>query len=218
MELENKLARSQLPVEIDEIFSETLSAFNEGANTLTGLGLRATIEAICNEKGITGKNLQVRINKLATAGLISKNDTKRLHAIRFLGNDAAHKLVKPKSKSIAVAKTIIEHLITTIYLLDTEMASNLVTVIDEYAEFEILLREKTDLIDAGEELSIPAIVGEDMRRLDANYPFNEELSKRIATGECSYLKMGKKEKMNNSKDKIQHYIVHKEVDQADAQT
>lgn len=207
MELENKFSRLRLPTDIDAIFSETLSAFNEGANTLTGVGLRATIEAICNDKGITGKNLQIRINRLAAAGLISKDDAKRLHAIRFLGNDAAHRLERPKDKSIAVAKAVIEHLITTIYILDTDMARNLVTVIDRYDEFEELLNEKVQALENGKELTIGSIIGSDIRRLDPNFPYNSELLVRIANGSCTFLKVGKKAKHNNSKQEIQHYIV-----------
>ncbi|WP_140386550.1 DUF4145 domain-containing protein, partial [Vibrio parahaemolyticus] len=66
------------------------------AYTLAGIGFRATIEAVCNDQSIQGKELSTRINNLASNGLISKKDSTRLHSIRFLGNDAAHDIKVPK--------------------------------------------------------------------------------------------------------------------------
>ncbi|HDL8254809.1 TPA: DUF4145 domain-containing protein, partial [Yersinia enterocolitica] len=79
-----------IPSPVDDIYIETCKAFADGSLTLAGMGFRATIEAICNEQNINGKELSTRINNLASKGLISKKDSIRLHSIRFMGNDAAH--------------------------------------------------------------------------------------------------------------------------------
>lgn len=89
---------SDVPDIVSSIYEESLLTIQEGAFTLAGLGLRATIEAICNDKEIKGKNLQVRINTMYKSGLISKSDADRLHAIRFMGNDAAHEIKKAKKE------------------------------------------------------------------------------------------------------------------------
>jgi hypothetical protein len=80
---------------------------------------------------IKGKTLEARISKLATQ--------ERLHAIRFLGNDAAHEIKKPTDKQISVALRIIEHLITTVYILDEEAKGKLDTIVVDLADFKKLL-------------------------------------------------------------------------------
>ena len=85
-----------VPDIVASIYKENASAIQEGAFILAGLGLRGTVEAVCNDQKISGRNLEVRIKGLVTKGLISKYDGERLHAIRFLGNDAAHEIKKPK--------------------------------------------------------------------------------------------------------------------------
>lgn len=81
-----------LPDTVREIYTQSIQAIKDNSNILAGIGLRATIEAICNDRGITGRTLEKRIDSLAKGGLISQKDTERLHAIRFLGNDAAHEI------------------------------------------------------------------------------------------------------------------------------
>ncbi len=103
-----------LPTIVASIYNETCNAYRDGSMTLAGIGFRATIEAICNDQEISGKELSTRINNLATKGLISKKDSKRLHSIRFMGNDAAHDIKKPSQDSLEAAKIITEHLLTTV--------------------------------------------------------------------------------------------------------
>ena len=114
-----------LPQVVRKIYSETCNAYKEGAKTLAGIGFRATIEAICNDQDIKGKELSNRINNLALKGLISQKDSTRLHSIRFLGNDAAHDIKTPNSRSLDAALIIVEHLLTTVYILDKETKGNL---------------------------------------------------------------------------------------------
>lgn len=51
---------------------------------------RAVIEAIAKDKGITQGILQAKINQLAAGGHISEAMKEAAHAIRLVGNDAAH--------------------------------------------------------------------------------------------------------------------------------
>ena len=67
-----------LPSIVRNIYRESLLAIQEGAFTLAGLGLRATIEAICNDKNVVGKNLLLRISAMHKSGMVSKSDAERL--------------------------------------------------------------------------------------------------------------------------------------------
>jgi Domain of unknown function (DUF4145) len=51
---------------------------------------RATVEATAKDKGITGRNLEVKIDNLAGASLISETMRVAAHEVRFAGNEAAH--------------------------------------------------------------------------------------------------------------------------------
>ncbi len=139
---------NDVPDIVSRIYEESLLAIQEGAYTLAGLGLRATIEAICNDKEIKGKNLQVRINAMNRMGLISKSDADRLHAIRFMGNDAAHEIKKAKKKSVFIALKIIEHVILSVYVLEIEVNKHLekpITTIED--ALPVLLKSVKDMED-----------------------------------------------------------------------
>lgn len=154
-----------LPDIVGRIYKEVLLAMQEEALILAGLGLRGTIEAVCNDLKITGRSLEVRITKLATAGNISQKDAARLHGIRFLGNDAAHEIKKPKKEQLSTALKIVEHLLSSVYILEEESDGQIDTTISEFIKFEPLLNKKVKLLNAGDELPLEAILGKDIRRV-----------------------------------------------------
>ena len=157
------LDTTQLPSIVESIYQETCNAYRDGALTLAGIGFRATIEAICNDQGITGKELSTRINNLASKGLISKKDSTRLHSIRFMGNDAAHDIKKPSEKSLQAALIIVEHLITTVYIIDRESAGKLDEIIEDYSKFEVLLDKKLEEFSTGDEYPLAKFLGKETR-------------------------------------------------------
>ena len=197
-----------LPSIVESIYTETCDAYRDGALTLAGIGFRATVEAICNDQGITGKELSTRINNLASKGLISKKDSTRLHSIRFMGNDAAHDIKKPSKKSLRAALIIVEHLITTVYIIDQESAGKLDAIIEEYSKFEVLLDKKLEEFSTGDEFPLPKFLGKDMRLISGSTKdIEKSLDTRIGKGEYKKLKFGKKDNYLSSKDILQHYIV-----------
>lgn len=196
-----------LPHIVGSIYRETCDAYSQGSLTLTGIGLRTTLEAICNDQAIAGKELSTRITNLATKGLISKKDSTRLHAIRFMGNDAAHDIKKPIKKNLDAALIIVEHLLTTVYLLDLE-TSGLDGMIDEYDDFERLLIKKIADFKAGDSYPISKFFGKDIRKISGSTKkFEDELNKRIAKKDFLLLGMGTKGKFQGSKDDLQHYTL-----------
>ena len=181
-----------VPDIVREIYQESLTATQEGAGVLAGLGLRGTIEAICNDRGITGRTLDSRISKLAAQGFISQKDAERLHAIRFLGNDAAHEIKKPTDNQIEIALKIIEYLITTVYILDKEAKGKLDTVVVDLSEFKKLLEANLKNYAPGDEYPLAKFLGKDVRRMQgALSRLEAELIDDITAGNYSKLAIGK---------------------------
>lgn len=106
-----------LPTKVRKVYVEVLSALNAGLAVLAGIGLRTLIEAICRERKITGKNLEQLIDGLANKGLLAPSQARILHALRFLGNVAAHETVSAKPGELRAALDIAEMLMRTIYVV-----------------------------------------------------------------------------------------------------
>ena len=197
-----------LPDVVGRIYREVILAFQEDALLLAGLGLRGTVEAVCNDLGITGKDLESRISKLSANGSISKKDAERLHGIRFMGNDAAHEIKKPKKEHLSVALRIVEHLLSSVYILEQEVEGRIETTIADFEKFEPLLNKKVKLLNSGDELPLAAILGKDIRRVkESVVTLEAELLRKIAASEINYLSSGKQDKYQGSKNDLQHYIV-----------
>ena len=196
---------SYVPEIVQSIYNETLSALREEALILAGLGFRATIEAICNDQNIPGRNLETRITNLWKGGLISKRDSERLHSIRFLGNDAAHDIKTPSKRPIRTAQKIIEHLIVTVYILSKEASRTLETVIDGFEKFKELLINKLKEYASGDEMTIAAFLGKDRRRLLNKLPeFERQLHLEIASNQWADLTVGALKAVNGQN--LQFYI------------
>ncbi|KEQ17067.1 DUF4145 domain-containing protein [Endozoicomonas numazuensis] len=197
-----------LPDIVSKIYQESCSAYSDKSYTLAGIGFRAIIEAVCNDQDIKGKELSTKINNLSSKGLISKKDSNRLHSIRFLGNDAAHDIKTPSLVSLEAALVIIEHLLTTVYILDKTSKGKLEEVIEEYEKIEELLIKKIDEYDKDDELPLQKFLGKDIRLISGSIQKVEKaLNEKIGKGEFKKLKHGKKDKFLNSKEELQHYIV-----------
>lgn len=197
-----------LPSLVGRIYKEVLLAFQGNALVLAGLGLRGTVEAVCNDLDVSGRNLEIRISKLAAAGYISRKDAERLHGIRFMGNDAAHEIKKPKSAQLSVALKIVEHLLSSVYILEEEAQGNIDTLITEFDQFKDLLDKKLKQFTIGDELPIIGLFGRDIRRVKDSLPALEtELIDKIDKGEIPTLAKGKVDKYQNSKHELQHYVL-----------
>lgn len=132
---------------------------------MAGLGLRATIEAICNDKEVKGKNLQVRINAMSRSGMISKSDAERLHAIRFMGNDAAHEIKKAKEQSVLIALKIIEHILLSVYVFEEEVNKHLETPISTIEDALPILESNLSKIEENSTFTLTKWLGSSRRRV-----------------------------------------------------
>lgn len=197
-----------LPYTVGQIYKEVLLAFQEEAHILAGLGLRGTVEAVCIDLNITGRDLEVKISKLATAGYISRKDAERLHGIRFMGNDAAHKIKKPNTIQLSAALKIVEHMLSSVYIIEEQTQGNIDSLITEFVQFEKILSKKLEQFSSGDEVPIMGIFGNDVRRIKTSLPDLEaELIKRIDAGTITNIKKGKVDKYKHSKHDLQHFII-----------
>lgn len=105
------------PQKVKLIYQETVGALSAQLPVLTAIGLRAIIEAICVDQGVTGGNLENKIDGLASSGVLSFAQAKILHSHRFLGNIAAHDIVSANPRELIAALEIAEAMLKTIYVL-----------------------------------------------------------------------------------------------------
>ena len=198
----------EIPKLVREIYTQSLHAVRDGSNILAGIGLRATVEAICNEQSIQGRTLDKQIDGLAKAGLISQRDAERLHAIRFLGNDAAHEIRASSESNLLIALRIIDHLLVTLYVLDGDAGGSLDTIIRKPQNFVQVLDKKVATFKAGEEVPMAMIFGKDVRRLHGYLATHEAfLIAEIKCGNYAKLSLGKVDHYAGSKDKLQHFVI-----------
>jgi hypothetical protein len=121
-----------IPYNIRRIYRETIDCFNNKNLTLCGAGVRALVEGLCNENGVTQgeieitkrdgskqlkrvENLQGKINGLHEKGKLTKENAEILHEHRFLGNTAIHDLSAPTKEELSLALEIIEHVFDNLY-------------------------------------------------------------------------------------------------------
>jgi hypothetical protein len=110
-----------LPNTVEQMYREARVAFASGANTLCGVGLRAIVEALCRDQGLSG-NLAKMIDELVTKGHLAKAQADFLHEERYLGNAAVHEMERPSNPDLEDGFSIIEGLLRTIYVLPAHAA------------------------------------------------------------------------------------------------
>ncbi len=105
------------PKMIRGLYDEVISAFETNSVILLGVGLRALVEAICMDQSIPGNNLLKKIEALHHEGLISKSELPILDKLRIIGNNSAHKMEGLPMKKLELALGIVNHILTSIYIL-----------------------------------------------------------------------------------------------------
>jgi hypothetical protein len=113
----------KLPAEVTRIYQETLSALNKDLKVLAGTGLRALVEAVCNERQAKGSDLQKKIDDLVAKQILTKAGSEILHQIRALGNKAVHEMKPHGMEQLALAMDVVEHLLEEVYILPAAAAN-----------------------------------------------------------------------------------------------
>jgi len=106
----------QLPPTLDLIYREVVHSYNSDLGILCAVGIRMLLEGICADKEIRGGNLSQKIEGLSSK--LPENIIDNLHSLRFLGNEAAHELIKPDQDELHLAVNLAEDLLNYLYELD----------------------------------------------------------------------------------------------------
>lgn len=181
-----------MPHRISKVFRETVTAYNNNCPILAAAGFRATIEAICKNKEITGSNLKVLINSLQKKGYITMQDRDRLHTIRFLGNDSIHEMKAPEEKDLALVLEIVNHTLYNLYVLD-EKTKGLEKTVSNFEDFLQILSNHLSDFNSGEVATLEAILHNDRRIMEEERSkFELKLIQLINDGQYKKLSLGKK--------------------------
>jgi len=185
--------KSYLPDKIKMIYTETVNALKANSYVLTAGGLRATIEAICNHLKIRKDNLEERINLLHKKGHLTISESKRLHSIRFLGNDALHEIEKPKKEHLYLLLDIINHLLINLFINDKKIKGQIETLVDSYDDFFRLIKNKLTDEMVNKEFTLLEILGKSKRLFPKGKlaEFEKQLVEEIKDKKHSFIKTGK---------------------------
>jgi hypothetical protein len=111
-----------LPPNVRNIYREMHLALRNCLRTLTAIGTRATIEAVCNQQGASSRTLYGKVEDLRRANLLTKEQQEALHAHRLLGNDAAHDLAEPSDEELTAAIDVLDAILNAIYIMPKRKA------------------------------------------------------------------------------------------------
>jgi hypothetical protein len=110
-----------MPLKLGIIYQEVVESFNAGLVTLCSVGLRALLEGICVNKGITKEvawGLEKKIDKLGEYGHVPVDIARSIKSFKFIGDSAAHRLEVPEEEDLVLAIEVMEELLTSLYSLD----------------------------------------------------------------------------------------------------
>jgi hypothetical protein len=112
----------EVPFGICSVYRETRAALCSNQPILAGIGIRAIVEAVCNDRGASGRNLEKRIDSLVTMKIVTEDGAKILHSLRFMGNDAAHEVKAHKIEELNIAFGVVEYLLHGVYVMPKQAA------------------------------------------------------------------------------------------------
>jgi len=179
-----------IPENIRTIYIETLMAFKADLSILTAGGLRAIIEALCNHLKIKDDNLSIRIDLLYKKGHLTLSESKRLHSIRFMGNDALHEIVKPKKEHLYLLLEIVNHLLANLFINDKIIKGKVETLVDNYDEFFRLIRAKITKEMVTSKLTLLQILDKSRKLLSKEniIEYENKLIEEISDGKYDFIK------------------------------
>lgn len=103
---------------LNETYKEIITAFQQGLGIVTAMGVRALLEGICVLEGIDDKKawgLAKKIEKLQCVSDIPNSIIDGLRDIKFIGDDAAHRLNTPSKHTLGLSIDLLESLLIHMY-------------------------------------------------------------------------------------------------------
>ena len=143
---------------------------------------------------------------------MTKAQVKRLHSVRFLGNDALHEVDTPEKEVVYGLFDIINHLLQDLFLQDKKIQNNKYKVIDNYIDFKKILIsqirkniiDKEDMIGKEDELKNILNNYNKLIEKESLGDFIQKLNEEIKDGKIEFLEI-----VDESTNK---YKIIKEVD------
>ena len=126
---------------LKKTYEETLVAYNSGLTIICAMGLRALLEGICVEQGINDKKawgLEKKLKLLENEEHVDKDIIKGLAGLKFMGDDAAHRLKSSQKIDLLVGINVMEDLLNSLY----EVKSSLKKSSETLAEVTNIRKEQ----------------------------------------------------------------------------
>ncbi len=103
---------------LNDSYKEIITAFQQGLGIVTAMGVRALLEGICVIEGIDDSvawGLAKKIEKLKDAPNIPDSIIDGLNGLKFIGDDAAHRLNATDKHTLSLSIDLLESLLTHLY-------------------------------------------------------------------------------------------------------
>ena len=103
---------------LNETYIEIITCHQAGLGIVTAMGIRALLEGVCVIEGVDDKKhwaLKDKIIQLQNSKKIPEKIIDGLNRIKFIGDDAAHRLIPTDSISINLSIDLLEALLTYLY-------------------------------------------------------------------------------------------------------
>lgn len=103
---------------LNDSYKEIITAFQQGLEIVTAMGVRALLEGICVIEGIDDKaawGLAKKIEKLKDSSNIPDSIIDGLNGLKFIGDDAAHRLNATDKQTLSLSIDLLESLLTHLY-------------------------------------------------------------------------------------------------------
>ena len=103
---------------LNDIYKEIVISFQQGLAVVTAMGVRALLEGICVLEGIDDSKawgLNKKLDRLTELSSIPNAIVDGLKRIKFIGDDAAHRLNTPEKSILVLSINLLESLMTHMY-------------------------------------------------------------------------------------------------------
>ncbi|WP_157807974.1 DUF4145 domain-containing protein [Marinomonas sp. ef1] len=103
---------------LNDSYKEIITAFQQGLEIVTAMGVRALLEGICVIEGIDDKaawGLAKKIEKLKGSPNIPDSIIDGLNGLKFIGDDAVHRLNASDKHTLSLSIDLLESLLTHLY-------------------------------------------------------------------------------------------------------
>ncbi len=112
--------------DLANLYDDIIKAFHADLRVPTAMSIRALLEGICIDQGITDDiawKFQVKLQKLNDIVGMPDSVVDGLSKIKFIGDGAAHRLIEPNREVISLAIDLLEALMLHLYDAKFELVS-----------------------------------------------------------------------------------------------